>query len=524
MTITTTTALGEAPTVAGTVRGQQVTAAAGAVTVFRSIPYAQPPVGSLRFAAPEPVQAWTGVRDALAFGPAVPQSASARTASAIPLDATNSHDYLTLNVWTPDTTGSRPVMVWIHGGAYMGGGTATPSFGGTRLAVDGDVVVVTVNHRVGMEGYAEIEGAPANRALLDVVAALRWVRDNVAFFGGDPDSVTVFGQSAGAGAVACLLAMPTARGLFHRAIAQSVPGTFLTPALAAAITARVADDLGCSPTVAGLGHVHPVELAEAADRVRLRMSHYAATWGTVAETTTPFSPVIDGDVLPTDPWTALRTGSAVKVPMIIGHTRDEFRIFTRGAGHVPTITEEQARHAAGLFAPGGDIHAYQGILAEAGIPTDPTTVYETVNSDWLFRMPSARLAMANAESGAPTYLFELACTVPQHGGILGAPHSADHPLIFGNLAGGVADRFYVQPVSADIEQLGNRMRRAWVNFAWTGDPGWHQFTPTELETMVYDNVSREQPYQHARTLQAYSEHPLEILDLPTSAPGDGGPF
>jgi para-nitrobenzyl esterase len=314
--------------------------------------------------------------------------------------------------------------------------------------------------------------------------------------------------------------MPTARGLFHRAIAQSVPGTFLTPALSAAITARVADDLGRSPTVAELGQVDPVTLADTADLVGRRMRQYTDTWGTLAETTTPFSPVIDGHVLPTDPWTALRTGTAVKVPMIIGHTRDEFRIFTRGGGQIPAITEDQARHAVRLFAPNGDVDSYYRLLAESGIATDPTTVYETVNSDWLFRMPSARLAQANATAGAPTYLFELAYTVPQHGGILGAPHSADHPLVFGNFSGGVADRFYVQPVAADTQQLGDHMRRAWVDFARTGNPGWSAFTTGRTQTMIYDSDSHEQAYPHLLTLHAFGRHPVQVLDLVEQAGPD----
>ncbi len=481
------------------------------VTVFRGIRYAQPPVGLLRFAAPQPVKPWAGVREALTFGPAVPQSAEARQGSVVPADATDSRDYLTLNIWTPETAGSRPVMVWIHGGAYMGGGTATPSFEGTRLAVEGDVVVVTVNHRVGMEGYADIEGAPSNRGLLDVVAALRWVRDNIAGFGGDPDCVTIFGQSAGGGAVASLLVMPAARGLFHRAIAQSVPGTFLTPALAAAIAARVADELGCAPTVHGFGGVNPAELAEAADRVGRSMRRCADQWGTIAETSTPFSPVVDGVVLPTDPWTALDRGAPNDVPLIVGHTRDEFRAFTRRSGTIPQTTDEQARHAVSVFGPASDVDSYYRVLHASGTATDATTVYETVNSDWLFRMPSAQLAQAGAEAGAPTYLFELAYTVPQHDGILGAPHSADHPLIFGNFAGGVADRMYVQPVATGTEALGKQMRRTWAGFARTGDPGWDPFSADGLQTMVYDAEPSQQRYPHERTLAAFSR-PV-VLDL-----------
>src|SRR5689334_9844894 len=204
---------------AGTVRGSMESGMA----VFRGIPFAAPPVGALRFAAPQPVAAWDGVREAVAFGPPPPQ------AGFFGMDGIGvaGDDWLTVNVWSSDVSGDLPVMVWIQGGGYTVGMSGLPEYDGTRLARDG-VVLVTFNYRVGIEGFAAIEGAPANRGLLDQVAALRWVRDNIRAFGGDPDRVTVFGQSAGAGSVAALLAMPCAAGLFRRAVAQSVPGVVFT--------------------------------------------------------------------------------------------------------------------------------------------------------------------------------------------------------------------------------------------------------------------------------------------------------
>jgi len=210
---------------AGTVRGTRE----GGVAVFRGIPFAEPPVGVLRFAAPRPVRASNGVREALSFGPPPPQGGH------FGMDALEhgvaSDDWLTVNVWSPapEPGAALPVMVWIQGGAYVIGMSGRPEYDGGRLARDGGVVVVTFNYRVGIEGFAHIEGAPANRGLLDQVAALEWVRDNIRAFGGDPDRVTVFGQSAGGGSVAALLAMPRAAGLFRRAIVQSMPGHVLHP-------------------------------------------------------------------------------------------------------------------------------------------------------------------------------------------------------------------------------------------------------------------------------------------------------
>jgi len=194
----------EVRTVAGTVRG----ASHGRVAVFRGIPFAQPPVDALRFRSPVPALPWSGVRDAFTFGPPVPQQAS-------PPDA--SDDWLTLNVWSPDIgAGGLPVLVWIHGGAFLFGSSANPNQDGATLAAAG-AVVVSLNYRMGVEGFAHLAGAPGNRGILDQILALRWVQENVAAFGGDPGNVTVFGQSAGGSSVAALLAMPAAAGLFRRA-------------------------------------------------------------------------------------------------------------------------------------------------------------------------------------------------------------------------------------------------------------------------------------------------------------------
>ena len=210
-----------AHTTSGAVRGR----AEGGLAVFRGIPFARPPVGRLRFAAPQPAAAWDGVREARDFGSAPPSSALARSSVLAPAATPAGDDWLTVNVWSPaaDPAARRPVLVWIYGGAYKLGSADDPGYDGARLAREGDLVVVTFNYRTGVEGFAQIEGAPANRGLLDQVAALEWVRDNIAAFGGDPGLVTVFGQSAGGGSVAALPAMPRAAGLFRRAIAQSVP-------------------------------------------------------------------------------------------------------------------------------------------------------------------------------------------------------------------------------------------------------------------------------------------------------------
>jgi para-nitrobenzyl esterase len=494
-------------TTTGRVRGERN---AAGVTVFRGIPYAQPPVGRLRFRAPESMHPWRGVREATRFGPAAPQSDAVRRDSGVPPDVSDSDEYLTLNVWTPElgATG-RPVMVWMHGGAYQGGAPTNPVFEGTRLAREGDVAVVTVSSRIGFEGFAEIRGAPSNRGLLDLVAALEWVRDNIEGFGGDRDSITVFGQSSGAGSIAALMAMPAARGSFHRAITQSVPATTISRRLATDVTAHIADEARCAPTANSLARVEAFALAEAAEHVRQRMRQYFERWGKIVETLRLFSPVLDGETLPTDPWSA---GGAPKIPLLTGHTRDEYRAFTRRPAASEHISDERARQAAELFAPDGDADAYYELLAASGLETDPTTVFETVNSDWEFRMPSAQLALVRPAASA-TYLFELAYTVPKLNGAYGAPHGADNPLIFGNFGGGTAERFYVDPPAPDTDRLSSVMRRAWTEFARTGDPGWDILTAGGLETMIFDVDSVQQRYPHERTLAAYRQHLPQVLDL-----------
>ena len=272
----------EVRTTSGVVRGRWE----NAVAVFRGIPYAEPPLGARRFGAPVAVEPWDGSRDALEFGPPVPHG-------------------LTLNVWSPAPGAEGlPVMVWIHGGRYLEGTAANPHQNGAALAESG-VVMISLDYRVGVEGFAHVAGAPNNRAILDQVAALRWVQDNAAAFGGDPGNVTVFGQSAGAGCIAALLVMPMAAGLFRRAIAQSMPGTYFSERLAARISATIAEELGVPATVGALTRVPPRAVVDATEAVLRRMPDFVESWGAVALTPTPFSPVVDGVVLPESPWPAL---------------------------------------------------------------------------------------------------------------------------------------------------------------------------------------------------------------------------
>src|ERR1700733_8222065 len=415
----------EVSTSAGRVRGRVEHGNA----VFRGIPFAQPPTGKLRFLAPVPPAAWDGVRDAAGFGPPCPQAMFPGTPGVPEPVPDTTGEWLTVNVWTPDTQArGLPVMVWIPGGAYLFG-SGGPGYDGTPFA-DGGAVFVSCNYRLGMEGFALIDGTPANRGLLDAVAALRWVRDNIASFGGDPANVTVFGESAGAGVISALLAMDDAAGLFRRAISQSVPGTFFAPGLAAAITGAVAAVAGLpATTYEALARTDPMRLVAAQMDVTAHMKEFLE-WGAVRVTDTPFSPVVDGEVLTRTPWRALVSGAARDVELLIGHNRDEYRLFIAAQGRLGQITEEEADTVLGYFAPAPDGPAgYRKAYSDR----DAGGLFEVAFSDWLFRMPTLHLAQAHAMSGGTTYLYELTAQAP--GGPFGACHALDIPLVFGDYGG-----------------------------------------------------------------------------------------
>lgn len=483
----------EARIVAGTVRGTRQ----GTIAAFRGIPYAQPPVGALRFREPVAALPWDGIRDASTFGPPVPQQSS-------PPDA--SDDWLTVNVWTPDPgAAGLPVMVWIHGGAYLHGSSANPHHDGATLAAGG-VVVVSLNYRMGVEGFAHLAGAPDNRGILDQILALRWVQENVAAFGGDPGNVTVFGQSAGAGSIAALLAMPAAAGLFRRAIAQSVPGTFFTRGLAADVSAAIASSVGVEATAAGLARIPSSELVRVTQAIVRSLPRRVRTWGPMATTPTPFSPVVDGDTLPRAPWPALADGAGRGVDLLVGHTRDEYR--TMAARRGGEITDAQATATLDKLVPGGSA-AYRAAYPEAG----PALLHELANADWLMRMPSLQLADAQQAGGGRAWTYELRWGP----GPDGASHSLDVRLVFGSIDVAALRTAYGADVADEAVHLSGVMRADWLRFAATGDPGWPGYAPADRSTRVYDAEPSVQPYPEEGSRRIWEDHPFDTQDLLTTS-------
>jgi para-nitrobenzyl esterase len=376
-------------------------------------------------------------------------------------------EYLNLSVWTPDPDAQGlPVLVWIHGGAFVNGSSAVPLTDGSAFARDG-VVTVAVNYRLGVEGFALLPDAPPNLGLLDQVAALEWVRDNIAAFGGDPDMVTVAGESAGAICVGALLAMPRADGLFRRAVLQSGAAQHtLSPATAARVTEFVAADLGVPGTAAGLRDV-PSERIRAAQKAlgRELLRPDPARWRELAVNLLPFEPVVDGDVLPGPPLDRIAAGSAAGVGLLVGSNRHEWRFFVVPTGLVDQVDEALlAAVAAGYRLSPSALAHYRAASPGAS----PGLVMCEITTDWYLRIPALRLAEAVA--GSHVYEFGWESTV----GGLGACHGLEVPFVFDTLDHpGAAALAGPAPPRA----LAEAMHRAWVAFAATGDPGWPPYLP-----------------------------------------------
>ncbi|WP_032393150.1 carboxylesterase/lipase family protein [Rhodococcoides fascians] len=455
------------------------------VSAFKGIPYAAPPFGAHRFQAPQQPESWEGVRQAAEFGPTAPKPGFPSPIDQILSEvAIDGDDCLNLNVWTPDVEASGlPVLVWIHGGSFTNGSGAVPTYDGTAFARDG-IVCVTINYRLGVDGFLAIDGAPANRGLLDQVAALEWVAANIAAFGGDPAQVTVAGESAGAMSVGTLLSMPRAKGLFSRAILQSGGGHHvLTEETAKKVTAALASDLGVEPTVDGFGSVPVADLTAAQTALSNRIAKQPdpRLWGELVLNVMAYEPHIDGDVVPARPIDAIAAGSTADVEIMVGSNSDEHALFFVPSGVFRHIDENLLRMAmAGMGADADRVLE----LYRADTP-DATAgeVMMAAMTDWFFRIPVIRIA--EARSGSATYMYEFAWPSPSYEGKLGACHAIEIPFVFDNLAEGTGG-LLLGPNPP--QKLADRTHRAWVDFVTAGDPGWAPYG-SERTVMTFDEDS-----------------------------------
>ncbi len=469
----------------------------GSVKTWKGIRYAAPPVGDLRFRAPEPPERWTEVVDATAFGPACPQPPLPN----IPLDlgASQSEDCLRLNIWASSDTepgAAKPVMVWLHGGAYVLGSSSQLLYDGRRLAGSGDVVIVTVNYRLGALGFLDLSSFStpgrrfdSNTGLRDVLVALGWVRNNIAAFGGDPQRVTLFGESAGAGIVTTLLATPAAKGLFANAIAQSSPATSVYDRGRGRRVAKcILDKVGIDPSDADRLQNVPIAAILAAskevfDEVPVRNP------GTLA-----FVPIVDGDLLTDYPVKLAQGGRSHPVPLIIGTNKHEAALFRLMRSPLMPITPhaitsmftEIAAEQPDLQLPTEEqiAVAYSRMRAKAR--------YLSIASDVGFRMPSVWLAEGHS-TVAPVYLYRFDYSTPLLKLLLvRAAHATELPYVWGNL-GGPKDPTLKLGGAKTAHAVSKRVRTRWINFATqakptglAGEPDWTPYQETDRACLLID--------------------------------------
>ena len=476
------------------------------VLTFKGIPYAAPPEGELRWRPPQPPAPWAGVRDALEYGSWAPQNKGALDDVMGAETGPQSEDCLTLNVWTPGLDGRRPVMVWIHGGGFTIGSGAQGIYEAATLAAHGDLVVVTVNYRLGILGFAplhQVTGgripATGNEGLLDQVQALAWVREHIDRFGGDPGRVTIFGESAGGMSVGSLLGTPAARGLFHAAIPQS--GACHTCADAATAALRGEAILAATGLdAAGLATASWDELLRAQRLIEGgKMEGYPlARLGSL-----PFTPVADGRVLPARPIDAVAAGAAAGIPVLAGSTLDEWNLFGAAAKAIQQLDEAGlhkrlgylvgAEHAPGLIA------AYREALPARGGQGGIPELFMAIQTDRIFRIPALRLLERQGphEPRVFNYLFDWRS--PAMGGRLGAAHAIELAYVFGTHTKPGALKFYggAEPGAAELAAM---TMDAWARFAHQGDPGWAAYEPQRRLTAVLGASQRllEKPLEAER--------------------------
>ena len=455
----------------GLIRGRQM----NGVRVFTGIPYAEPPIGSLRFKAPRPAKPWSGEFAAVRPAATPPQNTDAALPPPVPI----SEDCLQLNVWAPEGPGPHPVFVWIYGGGNSTGGCNQPAYQGETFARDG-VVCVSFNYRVGVCGFLELggitgpqEAGSGNNALRDQVLALQWIRDNIAAFGGDPANVTIGGQSAGAWNCSTLMALTSAKGLFYRAIiASGGADAAYRPDRATDFAKLFVEQLG------GSDRLRTAPIAE------ILQAQLAAQ--TKFPDLIPFRPVIDGTFLTAAPIDLMRRGVARDIPTMIGHTRDEYRYFLSPAEARVPIEQKMLHPDAAALPP--ILAAYTAAFPNL---TSAERILRLLGAE-LIVVPTLRLAEAQAAAGATVYYYELQYAIPTGPFGPNSPHGIDIPLIFEHVDTNFAKAVF--GYSADDLPMARRVHTAWVSFIKSGSideglPEWPRYAPAQRSAMKIDRQS-----------------------------------
>ncbi|MFC1838907.1 carboxylesterase/lipase family protein [Thermodesulfobacteriota bacterium] len=476
---------------------------------FKGVPYAAPPVDNLRWLPPQPVAPWEGVRPAKEYGAISPQN-ELPGGEIIPgkIEEPQDEDCLFLNVWTKGLDdGRRPVMVWIHGGAFIIGSGTEAMYRNGNIVTRGDVVLVTINYRLGALGFMnlnEITGGkiPATgcEGFLDQVAGLEWIRDNIEAFGGDPDNITVFGESAGGMSIASLMSMPLAKGKFHKAILESGAGnTVCSLEEGVEAVAKFLDILGLKGKDAdALRSLTTEQILDTQQKLGIYMME---TEGRI----TPHQPVVDGVVLPGVPIEAIEKGSAADIKTLAGTNLEEFKLFAATDPTLHNIDDEGMVNRLKRLIPPEQVSkvvsAYRKARESRGENTSPKEILTAIQTDLMFRVSCLKLVEAQCNNNQPAYNYLFTWKSPMMGGILGACHALEIGFVLGNYN----DSFCGS--GTDAEELSRKMQDAWIAFALTGDPSceslgkWEPYCDNRT-TMIFDRDCRIEnaPYEEERAI------------------------
>ncbi len=456
-------------TTAGKIAGE----ARDGLFIFRGIPYAAPPVGKKRWLPPAAVEPWGKIREAKQYAPVAPQIEAAQGLWQVVKGQTQSEDCLYLNIWTPGIDRrKRPVMVWIHGGGFVEGAGTQAGYRGHILATRGDAVIVTVNYRLGALGFLrliEVTGgkipSTGNEGLLDQTAALQWIKENIAVFGGDPENVTLFGESAGGMSIGCHLAMPISEGYFQRGILQSGAASTIQNRPAVDRIAEVfLDTLGVDPGDSEqLRAITTEQIIDAQKRFLNRVR--TEKLGIIA---LPFQPVVDGKVIPENPLKAVREGASGDIPLIVGTTLDEYQFFMPPNDSLDNLSTSGLCELISSFVPGemaaGMVEIYREARQARGVSTANKDIFSAIQTDHVFRIPAIRLSEAKQGKPQPAFHYLFTWPSPVNGGRLGACHAIDVGFTWGT------HEAVFSGTGAAADALSRNVQDGWLALARSGKP------------------------------------------------------